>query len=66
MYCLGYLASSVTVVTSMLVHGRLLCEDEISRQGCSAAEKKKEGPGSCAKSTSFSKLKTTPLSQGSE
>ena len=63
-----YLVSSVTVVTSLLVHSRLLCGEGLGRQGCSTAERKKEGPGSCAhsnfflaKSTLFSKLQTAAL-----
>ena len=47
---LGYLASSVTVVTSLFMHSRLLCGEELWREGCSSAERKKEGPGSCTRS----------------
>ena len=64
MPCLGYLASSVKVITSLLMHSRLLCG-----RGCGgwAAAERKELPGSCAhfnilaKSTSFSKLQTAAL-----
>ena len=54
----GYLASSFTVVTFLLL---------LWRQGWSAAERRKEGPGSCARSnilakcTFFSKLETAAL-----
>ena len=64
---LGCLASSVTVITSLLVCGMLLCREGLWRQGCSAAERKKEGPGSwahsnfLANSTFFSKFQTVAL-----
>ena len=43
---LGYLATSVTVVTSLLLHSRLLCWRGFEGRAA-AAERKKEGPGSC-------------------
>ena len=61
---LGYLASSVPVVKSLLMDGRLLCGEGLWRQDCSTAERKKEGPGSCAHSHFhffFSKLQTAAL-----
>ena len=42
MHLPGYLASSVTVVTSLLMHSRLLCGEGLLREGCSAAEWKEE------------------------
>ena len=38
---LGYMASSVTVVTSLLMLSMLLCGERLWRQGCSASERKK-------------------------
>ena len=44
---IGYLATSVTVVTCLLVHSRLLCGEGLWKQDCSAVQGKKEGPGGC-------------------
>lgn len=44
MLYLGYLASPVTVVTSLSVHSRLLCGRGFEGRAA-AAEWKKEGPG---------------------
>ena len=51
---LGYVASYVTVVTSLLVHNRLLFGEGFWRQGCSAALRQEAGPGSCAHSNILS------------
>ena len=66
MWHLGYLASSVTVVTSLHLHIRLLCGEGLWRQRCSSREE--EGgtwelyrSNVLAKSTFFSKLQTAAL-----
>ena len=53
---LDYVESSVTIVTNLLVHSRLLFGEGHCRQGCSAAKRKKEGPGRCAHSDILDKF----------
>ena len=53
------MASSVTVVTSLLMQGKLLC-GRGSEGRAAAAERKKEGPGSCAHSNSLANPEIPP------
>ena len=63
----GYLVSTVTMVTSLLMHGRLLCGRVFEGRATVQQRQGKEGPGSCphsnfmAKSTFFSKLQIAAL-----
>ena len=50
-----HLSCLVTTVRGLLIYGRLLCGEGLRRQGCSSAERKKEGPRSCAHSNFLAK-----------